>query len=803
MRVNQLGGWGHLGNVLVGLGILCALAVPAQAGGATVVPATPVPLTAPSFDAQGASGAAASLLGLLDGADAFELNAAVLAQYEAQGMLPDGTVARIRQARLAGPAIGALGPPLLVYRDATAFCDTNGDGHAEVLVNDYSLVTSRPSVRLLDGRTGDEIYVEAQQFWFAGFVPQDTRAADPVPLREQAPRNLQPFRDLDGDGVCDFFTHSFTTTGDLAVAVLIQGTLTAHRGGAPASVIWQAGYDGIYVAASLPFSIVQCIELQGFPTGMLAFDSPVGPRLLFKTSDLHGCTATVPDPTDLIGEVRPRNDWSADHLTLYNGSTGAVLWTRDLDFSTSANRTNFTWISGVGQLDASTPEFEVVLDQMWVANPRSNQERDNPTDGSPLFRNGRGMDMLALRGDTGLTLWATPIWDDLAARVNPPQQEEDFEEMRQTHGYVIGDLNGDGLDEAMALVLAQEGKAATTVNGAYRTHFVPLDGADGERLWGTVRYQGWGHAQALHGPDGTLVGIGTMDVPTEVPLQARFPPKDLRLAVLDANDGTPRWTYADQFPQDSYLGYDLALQQYRNSLSVGDVDGDGWPDLITPGRYVQPGAGQQVLLSQSTQRFDVHSTMTGKTVASLTAFGSNGIALPCGDAVAVVGGNPGHLEAHAYALPRLRESWEAVLFLDPSPVSATAGLDMTFLQARCQQTADNRTFVAANAGLYSQKRGNEIIAPLGYPHADQRSANGTFAVWMTPDHLASGDLLGKLAALLQEPAPPTTADRVAWGAGPAIPGLLLGALVGAVRNRRAPLPPKPKVPDLPDLYGGA
>lgn len=789
-------------QVQIGVALVIALAtllVPmAQAG---PVPAGTAGLEPVHRGEQGQLPAAERLLGLLDGANEIDVYAAFYAQQEAQGLLPEGFVANLLQAHAAAVAGIPPLPPENIYRDAHPFCDTNGDGYNEVLVNDYNLVTVRPTLRMLDGRTGKSLWLETNTLWYpVGAMPQSYRALDPHPLAQHEPKNVQTTIDLDRDGVCDFFTHTFTITGNGPAQGLIQGVIRAHSGASSFQNIWQYEYRGLIISAGDPIGLVQCLDVQGFPTGFLATVADDGARLAFKTTDLHRCDVTIPDPFGVIGDTRVSNVWAADHVFLFTGASNVPVWTHDFGINLSANRTEVRWLSGFAQINGGEPDL--VLDQLWIANPRSNRgEVDDPRTGQPLTRNGRGMDVLALDGDSGRQVWLTPIWDDLAVRANPPAQEEGFEEMRGTYAYPIADITGDGFADVMAQVLAQEAVQATSVNGAFRTHFFPLDGATGERLWGSVRYQGWGHAQTLQGPTGVMVAVGTMDVPTEIPPQSRFPPKDLRLAALDPVDGSPRWTHRAQYPQDSMIGYDLALQQYRLGLAPFDVDGDGWPDVVTPSQYRQPVGDQQVLLSQTTQRYEILSGANGKLLRHFDTFGSNGLVVPCGQSLVAVGGNGGHMHANRIDPRTARMTFSEVLFIDPTPTSAVAGIDLTFLSARCAATADNRTFVAANVGAYSQKRGVEILNLYGYPHSEQVDADGQNPVWMVPNHLAKSKLLDKLAALLEEPAPPTAGDRAVWAALPSVPGLLLGAVAGVVANRRAPLPPRPAKVKLPDLYG--
>lgn len=737
------------------------------------------------------------LWGLLDTpADEASLNALRLAVAEASGHLPSGLASRLWTLHQQQTSAPAPGPAERIYRDARSICDTNDDGWSEVLVNEYNLATLRSTVRMLDGKTGRSLWLEPFGMWFHT-IPPDERTGDPLPDNTIRPLNLHAMPDLNGDGICDFFIHTFITQGQLGLAVRIVGTITAHSGAGPYLPLWTRPYDGLYVSIQDPTGTVAAVELLGYPTAFLAYPAGDGFRLLFKTTDVHVQRATE----QLATGYWAQNYLTADHLVLLDGRTGAQAWLRDLSADPTSGRTNFTWVAGATDVTGDG-EPDIVLDQAWITNPRSNAEQDNPLDGTPLFRFGRGMDVLALdAAAAGRTLWTAVVWDDEAARLNPPQQEENFEELRLTHASILGDLTGDGIGDILAQALTQEGQEETTVNGAYRTHFVPVSGADGSLPWGNqVKFQGWGAASLLVNGDERRVAVGTMDVPTEVPPQSRFPPKDLRLAVLDA-DGSPRWTHQAAYPQDSFLGFDLALQQFQRGLAPYDHDGDGWKDLVTPGQYVAPAAGQQLLLSQANQTFEILAAASGRTIVDIRGFGSNGILLPCGGGYALIGGYGQHLETAAYDLQG-RPQWDAVLWLDPTPTAASAGVDLTFLGAHCQEATDGRWFVQANAGLYSLKRSDEILPMYGYPNVDVRDEDGNPVAWMTPNFLAKRDLLAKLAELLQPPPPPTVEERATWAGAPMVPGLLLGVSLGFVANRRNPKPAKPTKVDLPDLYGG-
>lgn len=750
--------------------------------------------------------------------DEAALRLAWLAHAEAQGMLAEGTVARLSElhrgaltaarpdnavanseATPVAYVVGARGPPENIYRDAHTFCDINADGWNEVIINEFSLITTRSTVRMLDGRTGRGLWVEPFGLWFH-FIPQDEREGEPLPQGNVQPRNMHNQPDLNGDGVCDFVIHSFLTQGLVPTGARLVGTINAHSGVGPYLPIWTRPYEGLYARVQDPTGTAVTITVQGFPTAFIPYDSPGGPRLLFKSTDFYFQRVTE----GLVTGYYAQSWQTADHIFSYNATNGALLWQRDLNLTPNSPRTNFTWVSGVTDVNGDG-EPDVVLDQAWITNPRGNIEQDDPLSGQPLFRWGQGMDVVALDGSSraaGRTLWTAVVWDDGAARINPPQQEENFEEMRRTHAYVIGDLTGDGVGDVMAQVLTQEGQEETTVNGAFRTHFVPVDGATGALPWGNqVKFQGWGFAARMERDNESRLALGTMDLPTEVPPMSRFPPKDLRLAVLHGLDGTPVWSHQAQYPQDSYVGYDLALQQFQVGLAPYDVDGDGWNDLVTPGQYVGPKPGQQLLLSQATQAYEILSGATGKELRRITGFGSNGLLVPCGpQRFVLVGGYGQHLETSAFDL-KGQEKWDAPIWLDPSPTSASAGVDLIYVGARCEGSTDNRTFLSINVGLDGMQRGQEIVPLYGFPYSQDLDEDGNSGMWMTPDFLDKRGLLERLQDLLQPPAPPTTEQRVGWGAIPIVPGLLLGITAGVVANRKKPRPLSLEE-RLPDLYGG-
>ncbi|HUR62254.1 MAG TPA: hypothetical protein VM286_07840 [Candidatus Thermoplasmatota archaeon] len=827
--------------------LLLVLVLVAPAGAAALAPpASPPPgvpgPAQPLLDAHPRLMAAEYLanMGLhLD--DPAYLRLAMMAQLEAQGAIAPGTVAHLARLHEAALAVASLGPPVQMYVDSYPICDLDKDGRNEIAQMLYNVATMRPQLRVVDGATGTTEWIAAQSYWYPLRYNRQIlhdRPGDPQPDRShQRAQDFATAPDLNGDGTCDlvFFTWAFD--GVLNLVGIPDVTLQAVDSQQAFKVIWSQNFQGLSFSYGDPLQTCTQTEVQNFPSGFLPFMSPTGPQFAFQTSDIRATYCQ--DPLGLTGvlnlvgtrgRVYLQNLWVTEHIQLHNTSTGATYWQRDLAYSEQGKRTNITWVTAVGDV-VGDAEPELLLDQMWITNPRGTQT-NNPVDGSPLFRFGKGMDVLALAGEhrgTGATAWTAVIWDDGVARVNPPQQEQSFEEMVWTDLQVLPDLTGDHRADPVALVLTLEGAESTTSNGNFRTHFVPLDGATGALLWGNdVKFQGWGFIASLQPGNATdLLGIGTVDLPDPARAdctptmdsscgETGFPLKQVRLAALKAKDGSPLWTYQDSFAQDSYVSYDLALQQYHDALAPLDLNHDGILDPITPSQYVGAKDGTQLLLSTAKSAFDVLDGATGSRLLRFEVFGSNGYVLPCAEgAYTLASGYAQHLEV-SRILPNGTLAWSMPTWVDPSATSATYGMDMTFLSGRCLDMPDGRTMVGLNAGLASFRRGLETLPMYGFPHAEGAEPQPTFtqqgpklatasamragdAVWFVPNVLERKALIEEALALLRPAPPPTLGQRLGWGLTPAIPGLMLGVSFGLVRNRKVPVARVPKR-KLPDLY---
>src|SRR5207248_464457 len=120
--------------------------------------------------------------------------------------------------------------------------------------------------------------------------------------------NVRPFVDVDGDGVCDIFTYGFTP-GPPGASVLVASirpfTLDVRvLSGKDGKVLWKTTFAGRRVTESDPFlSTHQVARIEGFPTGFLPIQTPSGPRIVVKTTDLS--YAHAQDPIGLSRGINP------------------------------------------------------------------------------------------------------------------------------------------------------------------------------------------------------------------------------------------------------------------------------------------------------------------------------------------------------------------------------------------------------------------------------------------------------------------------------------------------------------------
>lgn len=754
--------------------------------------------TSQTTDGEGTDGPAASLpsrpidaITALD-ADAhpFAVHAAMLRHLEHQGMYPAGAADALEQMLAA--AATDRGPPVLRYKDTFLFCDTNGDGVPEVIENEWDLSTGRLYIRLYDGATGNYEWSRLQGLYIpysAGWQPPVARSSlnEPQPDNPFAADNFGQGLDLNGDGVCDGLFYDMVVTVGVG-EIFIQSDVNIIDGKTGTSTIIHEN-EATLIIVQQP-GVLQ-FTLLDFPTGFLLYDTPEEPRFIWKTIDVIWTQVQEPVTGLYVFDLIVN-----DHISVHDATNGQLHWQRDLMYDTEGDRVNITHITGVTDLDGDGMP-DVVLEQMWVTAAQSSEVgAGTPVEDSDFeMEYGRGMRMLSLDGRNGSDVWRTIIYDEDDVRSRPPRVEESFESLVFTGSQILPDWTGDNTTEVVAKFLTTESGDPASVNGQFRTHFVPLSGVDGTMLWGNeVKYQGWGHLTLLDpGPDAGHIALGTIDLPTPVPPAGRFPPKDIRLAVLHAEDGTPIWDKRETFPQDSYVSYHLALNQFIDGLATFDLDGDGVNDITTPGQYVSADAGEQLLLSTATQRFDILSGVDGGVLSSFDAFGSNSLVLSCGDAaeVTILGGYGRRIDAQRFDAATGEELWRWTIFIDSSPVSATAGVDLNFLGGRCTDDDLNRTFIGANLGISSLKRGPEFVPLFGAVDGPDDDL-----LWFRPT-IERDEPLDELLERLLAPDEQSTASKVTRDASPLIPGAFIGAALGVMSKGRT----SRKKDDLPDLYG--
>lgn len=722
--------------------------------------------------------------------------AVALAQLEQQGLLAPGATRLLLAEALeadAGASEGAAArkpppkprPPAHVYRDVHPVCDLDGDGVRDALSNDLTLLsppgTARADSRLqaISGADGSVLWTVDNLMYVRQDVPSDVpsaRGGDPLP---RAGENMAPTLDGDGDGVCDLVTFGFEYGTGISTPIVGDPSLfqfhTTLRlvSGKDGSDLWTRPIDGSVASVSTPLiSPVQAQLIRDMPSGMLVYNASDGPRLAFKTTDVDYVLAEDPfqfvhrvsilrmTPYLLKGPLRYESLTVNERVLSIDVKSGETRWTRELASGGDARFTNLSWFSGAADLDGDG-EPEVVLDQLTVANPRGT-EANHPVSGKTLFEYGRGMRVTALDGATGETDWMATVLDPLAVRVNPGQ-EENHEVLAFTRAKVMPDLDGDAKPDVLASYVVQEQNLAATIEGAYRTHFVPVAGANGSLLW-DVRQQGWGFAQPLDVP-ATRLGLGMVDVPTAPPEGGRWPPKFVRLVVLDAKDGAVQWSYERSFTQNSYLSYNLALGQYQTTLAPHDWDADGLLDLVTPSQYGPITGRDQVLLASSGHTYDVKSGADGSVLRTITAWGPDGRVVDCPGAPGTITVITGH--ARRLDLTRFdadgAQAWRRPLWNDPAPRAATTAIDLTALGTACTETAPGRTLYAVNMQAFSWERRHEVIALRGVLDAGAPR-------WQEPEVMGepSTDILLLTTAPIEEETTP---------AFPWIP-LLVGAVLG-------------------------
>lgn len=734
--------------------------------------------------------------------DPFAVQAVMLSLLERQGALQPGTVQALMGAA-ADPR--APRPPGILYRDAIPWCDVDGDGMRDFVANELDLI--RPprmapaQMRLVavSGADGSTLWALDNMATVPAFLGQRLGEAKPDP--QQA---ALPVDDLDGDGVCDAVAVSYlgasfiirppeplpTLPSSIPLSPVTRAELTTLvRGisGATGAEIWALPVVATYTGVSDPLTgAVQQAEILNLFTGIAPHTAGNETRFFLKTTDVR--TSLLQDPVGITGQLPifrsslyQISTSVAEHVALHDAATADEHWRTDYGVlaEEEASEYNITFITGVSDLDLDGSP-DLLLDHYAQANPTGNPYND-PITGEPMVRSGRGMAMTAVAGSIekeGARLWTTRIVPTETVRANL-EEEELYETVVWTGGQVLPDSSGDGVPDPMAMYLAVEENMAGTPNGRFRTHFVQLDGTNGNIRW-DVRQQGWGQAASLDaGANTTLLGLGTLDLPSGTPPGGRFPAKFVRIAALDARDGSVVWSVEKAFAQNSFLSYNLALGQFREALAAEDYDNDGVREVVSPAIYAPPGPAEQVLLATSHHSYEVRSGATGDVLSTIAVWGPDGRVVPCGDGLlSVVSGHSRRIEFSAHDVLAGARVTRAVIHNDPTPRAATAGIDLTGVGARCANAGGNKTMLAVNLQEFSYDRRFEVIPILGLAEPEG-------ARWLSPE------LRGKPPsdALFQAAIKAETPPKPLWpvvGVGAAV-GLVaaVASLVALVRIRPA------------------
>jgi outer membrane protein assembly factor BamB len=709
-------------------------------------------------------------------------------------------------------------PPESIYRAVDPVCDLNGDGHPDIVTNDMQL--RRPgeydrgasTVRALSGADGSGLWAEHNLQYVTLNTAHGYSNARPGQPNPQAPPNVRPTLDVNGDGVCDVLAFGYTQTlgeaPDLGnPGVPCQDVSTPLIGNPSMSCIdvvirMLDGHDGATLWTKVMhatqadtsegfFNSESTNVILGFPTGIVLTLTPHGPRLLVKTTDVQ--YAEVDDFLGLTGlafggdELYATSTTTGEHLLEANATDGSTLWTRDFNLDPEASHTNITWVSGFDDITGDG-EPDVVMDQLFLANPRG-REAVNPLTGEALYRNGRGMRMLALDGKDGAPLWSTVVVDPGAVQV-PPSDEANVEVLAWNFGSIVPDFTGDGHPDPVAQYMTEEFVGGTP-NGRHRTHFVPLDGLTGTPLWNHPQ-QGWGFLTNLGpGPRGPLLAAATLDVPAPTPSGAAYGAKSVRIMGLGP-DGTPTWTFEAPFAQDSSSSYEIGLHQIHDVLAPADLDGDGVRDPVTPAQYERPAGPDQVFLATARQHFQVLSGATGKRLQDLDSWGSNGLLLPCsGRELTFAVGHAKRIDLERFDAATGALRWRVPIWSFAEPRSSTASLDLVALDGVCADVG-NRTAYGVNLEAFSFFRRYEIIPLLGMVDGQgapqwQLQGVGTEQPRTLDPAPPAPSLLETLAhpaARFLSPGMPTVLAAVALGAIGVGAGLLLSKPVAGIARRR-------------------
>lgn len=671
-------------------------------------------------------------------------------------------------------------PPGREYRDHLPRCNANGlDGwiahdfeYSRVIAGwDYQpnrgLITFETGLRGISGEDGHREWFTPPQFWHKLPGPQlnsgpwyypPVRFGLPEPYYMRGPApvdNAQVTSDLTGDGVCDVLYYAWMIragngAGSLA---LIDGAT-----GAPAwkfPFAWTRNNDNVFT-------------ITDFPTGLVSAEGSLGARFAFKLTNL-----TYNYQTSL---------WAIQERVFFgNASTGQILWSRQ-DLITVGTRPTHTYLSG---LVPSPPgqELDVAIDSVMFG-----QGCGGPTT----------LDARVLRGSDGADAWpAIRYWNDLRLGTS----REPLEDLNLCFAgrflvRPMGDVNGDGRADLIAnyMTVTQTRGTVTpgeveTRNSMFRTHFVPIDGAKGTKIWAgkNIIQQGWGFGTDLNTQplvSRGLVAVGVVDLPVFAG-STRFPPKDVRLTVLNADDGSSAWgTYRDRFGLNSGLIYTQSLRQILHVLAPKDFDGDGVRDLISPARLREPNTQEQLLLSGSGHSYALISGRTGDSISTAYGFGPSGQVIPCKgegpDQFTIMSGHARRLDVSRVNASDGSIAWRQAIHANRRPQGQTAGIDIVFVVGACLTDGDLHLH-GASYGRNSARRGPEIMWLEG-----ARSQNGSlqWVVPKLPDNLVPPDV----ATLEDYRYPPVTQlaqeDRYAWAGGSVGLGLLTALGIGMPLGRR-------------------
>lgn len=694
-------------------------------------------------------------------------------------------------------------PPDLVYRDVRPSCDLDGDAVPDLVVNNLTLesppshASAQSEIEALSGRTGERIWkvdnLAAARMAPPSSVPYTGRG-QPFP---DALVTAEASFDVDGDGACDVVAYGFDEGTGFSAPFVGQPSFSTQPfslrvlSGVTGEPLWTLDLQVSRTTASAPlFRTTTNVIVQGFPTGVVPFLSPDGPRVALKLTDLRyhmldspirtpGLPTLDPQKPLLRGAPHAEDVRITEHVQLLDATSGALLWQRDLGAESASAEvdtrfTNLTWLSGVAELGGG-PEPDLVLDQLVITTPRTT-EANHPVSGDTMFRYGRGARVTALDGADGATLWVANLREPLAAEANA-DTEENFETLVWTRSELVPDLDGDGIDEVLASYTAQEESLATTVSGAYRTHFIPLSGANGTAMW-DVRQQGWGVARAIG--EG-LLGMGMLDVPVAPPEGGQLPPRFVRLLAVEGATGATVWSYERTFAQGSLLSYNLALAQFRDALAPHDWNADGIRDLVTPAQEAPRTGRDQVLLATSSHTYAVLSGADGQELGSVRAWGPDGRVLSCpGDEsrLTVLSGHGRRLELARFDPMSGERAWRQVVHNDPTPRAASTAIDVTGLGATCVERPDG-TLYALDLQAYSFDRGHEVVPIVGQL---DRAGDGT---WQTPRLRGTPPSDALFQASIDDAAPSalalwgTAAFALAFGLGAALATIALLARAGS------------------------